>query len=176
MTVAALFPSQDAVLDIAVPDKAALFALLSAEASERLNHPAADILEALEEREELGSTALGRGVALPHSRLSWLPAPFALLARLRQPIDFDARDGEPVDLVFWCFGLTPIQKALSRRYPRSVVRCGPSVCCVSCVRPGRLRRRSPSFKPPTTPPSVQSEARCGVTLRLHPRSAGHSFR
>lgn len=100
MTVAALFPSQDAVLDIAVPDKAALFALLSAEASERLNHPASDILEALEEREELGSTALGRGVALPHSRLSWLPAPFALLARLREPIDFDARDGEPVDLVF----------------------------------------------------------------------------
>ena len=51
------------------------------------------------EREELGSTGVGNGVALPHARLQSLKAPFALLARLSHGIDFDAIDGEPVDIV-----------------------------------------------------------------------------
>ena len=43
--------------------------------------------------------APGRGVALPHARLAGSPPPLALLARLRRPVDFEARDAEPVDLV-----------------------------------------------------------------------------
>jgi len=55
--------------------------------------------QAAANREELGSTGVGNGVALPHARLTNLKTPFALFARLRHGIDFDAIDGEPVDIV-----------------------------------------------------------------------------
>jgi len=58
-----------------------------------------EVVREIAKREELGSTGVGNGVALPHARLPSLKAPFALLARLRHPIDFDAIDGEPVDIV-----------------------------------------------------------------------------
>jgi K+-transporting ATPase KdpF subunit len=51
-------------------------------------------------REELGSTGVGNGVALPHARLVGLKTPFSLFARLRRAIDFEAIDDQPVDLVF----------------------------------------------------------------------------
>jgi PTS system nitrogen regulatory IIA component len=81
-------------------NKTELLDMLSAEAVARLDMPKADILEALHGRERLGSTALGRGVALPHARLDRLRTPFAILARLTSPVEYEARDGEPVDLVF----------------------------------------------------------------------------
>ena len=59
-----------------------------------------DILETLLQRERLGSTAVGRGIAIPHGRLPALKRIFSVFARLEQPIDFDAGDGEPVDLIF----------------------------------------------------------------------------
>ena len=57
------------------------------------------ILHALNAREQLGSTALGRGVALPHARTDVLGEPRVALMRLEQPVDFGAADGDPVDLV-----------------------------------------------------------------------------
>jgi PTS system nitrogen regulatory IIA component len=54
----------------------------------------------IEKRDELGSTGIGRGVSMPHARLRDVKKPFGLLARLRHPIDFDAIDGQPVDIVF----------------------------------------------------------------------------
>ena len=51
-------------------------------------------------REDLGSTGIGGGVAIPHARLPELHRPFGLLARLKQPIEFDSIDGQAVDLVF----------------------------------------------------------------------------
>lgn len=58
------------------------------------------VLEAIEEREKLGSTGFGRGVAIPHARYSGLHRPIAALLKLKRPVDFDAADGMPVDLVF----------------------------------------------------------------------------
>lgn len=60
----------------------------------------ARVLEALEEREALGSTGFGRGVAIPHARISGIQRPVAALLRLHQPADYNAADGLPVDLVF----------------------------------------------------------------------------
>ena len=57
---------------------------------------AADILK----REELGSTGMGGGVAIPHARIADVKKPFGLLARLKSAIEFDAIDRQPVDLVF----------------------------------------------------------------------------
>ncbi len=73
--------------------------LRAAEAAERLGRPEAEVLEALQARARLGSTALGRGVALPHAQMEGDAAPVALFARLRRPVEFDARDEEPADLV-----------------------------------------------------------------------------
>lgn len=58
------------------------------------------VFEGLTLRERLGSTGLGHGVAIPHSRGAVIEAPRAALIRLKSPIDFDAVDKEPVDLLF----------------------------------------------------------------------------
>jgi len=58
-----------------------------------------DILDALISRERLGSTGLGHGIALPHSRLEVVDAPLAALVTLNEGVDFESADGEPVDVV-----------------------------------------------------------------------------
>jgi PTS system nitrogen regulatory IIA component len=61
---------------------------------------ARDILDTLQQRERLGSTGVGRGIAIPHGRLAALPNIVSVFARLDEPIDFEALDNEPVDLIF----------------------------------------------------------------------------
>lgn len=58
-----------------------------------------DIFDALITRERLGSTALGHGVALPHSRLADIKEPIAAMITLSDGVDFEAQDGQPVDLL-----------------------------------------------------------------------------
>jgi len=52
------------------------------------------------QREKLGSTAIGNGIAIPHGKMPNLSRLFGLFARLERPIDFEALDGQPVDLIF----------------------------------------------------------------------------
>ncbi len=73
---------------------------LSRKAASLLDLPEHDILEALVEREKLGSTGIGKGVAIPHCRLPALDRVAGLFARLEPGVDFDSVDGLPVDLVF----------------------------------------------------------------------------
>jgi PTS system nitrogen regulatory IIA component len=89
----------DVILDLGASSKHTLLQTLAAEAARRLGRPEEEILDALQDREGLGSTALGRGVALPHARLAGDDPPVMLFARLHRPIDYEARDEEPVDLV-----------------------------------------------------------------------------
>lgn len=58
---------------------------------------------ALIEREKLGSTGLGHGVALPHARISGIDSPTACFIRLKTPVDFDSQDSQAVDLIFGLF-------------------------------------------------------------------------
>jgi PTS system nitrogen regulatory IIA component len=58
------------------------------------------IFETLLQREKLGSTGIGHGIAIPHGKLPKLDRLFGLFARLERPIDFEALDGQPVDLIF----------------------------------------------------------------------------
>ena len=58
------------------------------------------ILEILLQREKLGSTGVGNGVAIPHGKLAKLGQVFGLFARLERAVDFEALDGQPVDLIF----------------------------------------------------------------------------
>lgn len=73
-------------------------AQLAAASCENLNEQ--EIFDALVSREKLGSTGIGEGIAIPHCRLGHCQTPLALLLKLTQPVDFDAVDNRPVDLVF----------------------------------------------------------------------------
>jgi len=59
-----------------------------------------EIFDALINREKLGSTGLGKGVAIPHGRIASLERPVCAFVKLATPVDFDATDGQPVDLIF----------------------------------------------------------------------------
>jgi PTS system nitrogen regulatory IIA component len=73
---------------------------LSAKAAELSGLNERTIFEVLLQREKLGSTGVGNGIAIPHGKLPKLNKLFGLFARLDRPIDFEALDGQPVDLVF----------------------------------------------------------------------------
>ncbi len=76
---------------------------LSQRAADCYGLEARGAFEALLERERLGSTGMGRGVAIPHARIEGLDRVIGVFARLQKPLDYDAADGEPVDLVFALF-------------------------------------------------------------------------
>ena len=73
---------------------------LAARAAELTGQSERAILEILLQREKLGSTAVGNGIAIPHGKLPKLGRLFGLFARLERPIDFEALDSQPVDLIF----------------------------------------------------------------------------
>ena len=90
----------DAV-DAALPaaNKKGLFQLLAAAAAKRTGLSAKAIAATLAEREKLGSTGFGGGVAIPHGKIEGLDKVFGYFARLSTPVDYQAVDGMPVDLV-----------------------------------------------------------------------------
>jgi PTS system nitrogen regulatory IIA component len=61
--------------------------------------PAADVFEALNDRESLGSTGLGNGIAIPHGKFAPLKGVIAVFMKLETPVDFESVDDEPVDIV-----------------------------------------------------------------------------
>ncbi|MFD1331045.1 PTS IIA-like nitrogen regulatory protein PtsN [Methylopila musalis] len=73
---------------------------LAAKAADLTGLRERDIFDTLLQRERLGSTGVGAGIAIPHGKLPGFDRLFGLFARLERPIDFDALDGEPVDLAF----------------------------------------------------------------------------
>lgn len=91
-------PESVAIIDEA--EKPEILQRLSQLFADSWNLDAGQVLEQLEERERLGSTGFGRGVAIPHARIAGLSRPVAALIKLRQPADFAAADGLPVDIVF----------------------------------------------------------------------------
>lgn len=83
-----------------VTSKKRLFQELAELAQSEYGLNAPEVLDALQERESLGPTGVGKGVALPHARLHGLQEVVGLFLRLEKPLDFDAVDRQPVDLVF----------------------------------------------------------------------------
>ena len=94
-----LTPS-DVLVGIRASDKTQLLEDLCGRAASILKVGAQKITADILKREELGSTGLGGGVAIPHARVADVKKPFGLLARLKSAIEFDAIDRQPVDLVF----------------------------------------------------------------------------
>jgi nitrogen PTS system EIIA component len=100
MNIRDFLSPNDVTIDVAPASKKKLLVDLANKAGSRLQLPPDTILTELSKREELGSTGVGDGVAIPHARFSQIDKAFGMLVRLRQPIEFDALDGKPVDLVF----------------------------------------------------------------------------
>ena len=87
-------------VDLAAGNKRQLLNQLAQVAAARLNVDPSIIADAIAEREQLGSTGFGGGVAIPHGKLASLERVYALVARLAVPVDYKSIDHAPVDLVF----------------------------------------------------------------------------
>lgn len=81
-------------------NKRALLQQLAGIAAQRIGRDPGEILASVTERERLGSTGFGHGVAIPHGKVAGLERIYCLFARLSEPLDYKAIDGAPVDLVF----------------------------------------------------------------------------
>ena len=92
-------PIVDAATDLTLHDKRRVLQDVAHRAALALKVEDGIIFNALLKREELGSTGVGNGVAIPHVRLEQVKKPFGILVRLREPIDFDSVDGQRVDLI-----------------------------------------------------------------------------
>jgi PTS system nitrogen regulatory IIA component len=92
---------QDAIIPaLKVNSKKQLLQDLAAKASKLTGVPEREIFDVILQRERLGSTGVGHGIAIPHGKLSSVSSIRGVFARLDTPVDFEALDDEPVDLVF----------------------------------------------------------------------------
>jgi PTS system nitrogen regulatory IIA component len=95
-----LLPHEAVFHDMGAASKKALFQSVAGLAGKLYALDQRQIGDRLGEREKLGSTGFGGGVAIPHGKIEGLPRVVGLFAKLAQPMDFAAIDGLPVDLVF----------------------------------------------------------------------------
>jgi nitrogen PTS system EIIA component len=100
MKISDLLSPNDVLVDVRTSNKRQLLQEFAARAADSLGLRVDQVAPYLIKREELGSTGIGRGVAIPHARLPDLQRPYGLLAKLRHPIEFEAIDGQAVDIVF----------------------------------------------------------------------------
>jgi PTS system nitrogen regulatory IIA component len=100
MPLTDILTPQSVLASVKAVSKKQLLQELSAFAAAQSGLLESDIYEALLQRERLGSTGIGKGIAIPHGKFNDLPSLCGLFARLEKPLDFEALDQEPVDLVF----------------------------------------------------------------------------
>ena len=100
MTISALLSPQSIFVDTEITSKKKLLELIANIVADRSHLPEATIYNNLLNRERLGSTGLGQGFAVPHARLNDLDRTIAFFFRLKEAVNFEAPDNQPVDLVF----------------------------------------------------------------------------
>jgi PTS system nitrogen regulatory IIA component len=100
MNLADIITPENVVCSARANNKEQLLHDLASQAAASLNLDPKVIFDALQAREQLGSTGLGKGFALPHACIEGLDRFFGIFMRLKRPIDFEAIDNLPVDLVF----------------------------------------------------------------------------
>jgi nitrogen PTS system EIIA component len=99
MKVSDFLSAADVAIDAAFADKQKLLEELARRAAAAVDLDPALIVAELAKREDLGSTGMGGGVAIPHARFHQLRKPFGMLVRLKKPVAFEAVDGKPVDTI-----------------------------------------------------------------------------
>ncbi len=141
-----LFSTESVVIDLNVGTQKQLFQEMATRIIEArgLDVASRDIIAAAMERERLGSTGVGNGVALPHARIEGIDHVMAGFARLSDPMDFDSIDGRPVDLVAFLLApadaagahlraLARISRQLRREENRSRLRSAPDAMSVFTI-------------------------------------------
>jgi PTS system nitrogen regulatory IIA component len=98
--ISPLLPLSHVVLDLDVSSKKRLFEQIGLLFENTRQIPRSRVFDSLFDREKLGSTGLGYGVAIPHGRLKTLKEPVCAFVRVAAPIPFESPDGQPVRLVF----------------------------------------------------------------------------
>jgi nitrogen PTS system EIIA component len=86
--------------DVNANSKKLVMQEMAVRAAEITGRSEREIFDTLIQREKLGATGVGHGVAIPHGKLPGLPGLVGVFARIEKPVDFEAFDGEPVDLIF----------------------------------------------------------------------------
>ncbi len=100
MTLSELISPQAVLPSLRVTSKKQVLQELARKASELTGLPERAVFEVLVERERLGTTGVGHGIAIPHGKLAALDRLYGVFARLEHSVDFDAIDEQPVDLIF----------------------------------------------------------------------------
>ena len=100
MDISDLILPESVVANLRVTSKKQALQELAKKAAEITGQPERALFEVLMERERLGTTGVGHGIGIPHGKLPELDRLYGLFARLETPIDFDAIDDQPVDLIF----------------------------------------------------------------------------
>ncbi len=100
MTISALLSPDRIIIDADISSKKRLLEFIANTVATQFSLPQSALFNNLLDRERLGSTGLGKGFAIPHARLVNLDTTIACFIRLDQPVNFEAPDNQPVDLVF----------------------------------------------------------------------------
>ncbi|MDG1416737.1 MAG: PTS IIA-like nitrogen regulatory protein PtsN [Maricaulis sp.] len=100
MALSDLIPEGGTAMDLGASSRKQVLQALSEIAAHKTGMEARVIFESVLQRERLGSTGVGQGVAIPHARLRGIRDVTGFFARLKSPVDFESIDGRPVDLVF----------------------------------------------------------------------------
>ena len=100
MDITDLILPESVIANLRVTSKKQALQELAKKAHELTGQPERALFEVLMERERLGTTGVGHGIGIPHGKLPELNRLYGLFARLETPIDFDAIDEQPVDLIF----------------------------------------------------------------------------
>ena len=175
-TLADLLSRDRLLLDLRVGSKRELFQELAAAVEAATGVDQTVALAALVQREKLGTTGIGDGLALPHARLPGLAKPLAFFARLARPVDYDALDERPVDLALALVAPEEGQRGAAE---------GPGPARAPAPRPGPDRpaaargRPGPRLRPPHRPgggtgvsgPAPDAVGRLGGQARLSRRLA-----
>ena len=99
MELADILSEESVLVCTDVTSKRDVLEKLSDKVASLTGHPAAEIFESLNDRESLGSTGLGNGIAVPHGKFAALKGVMAVFMKLTAPVDFEAVDDQPVDIV-----------------------------------------------------------------------------
>lgn len=147
MALSDLIPHGGASIDLGASSRKQALQAMSDMAAKLTGLAPRVVFDAILQRERLGSTGVGQGVAIPHARLAGVDSVVGIFARLRTPVDFESIDGRPVDLVFMLIApedagaehlkaLARVSRLLRREDVRQRLRAAPDTDAVHAVLAG----------------------------------------
>lgn len=147
MALSDLIPNGGVAVELGASSRKQALQAMSDIAADLTGINARDIFDAVLQRERLGSTGVGQGVAIPHARLAGVKEVVGVFARLRTPVDFESIDGRPADLIFMLIApddagaehlkaLARVSRLLRREDVRQRLRAAPDADAVHAVLAG----------------------------------------